>query len=390
MYKWIEINLDAIKENYLKVRDFVREETKILGVVKADAYGHGIIEVSRELENQGIDYLGVTEISEGIQLREAGINVPILVFGPFLPEDIYYIKEFDLTVSLADLKSIKLIKDKGVKVKTHIKLETGLGRTGIKYTQLDEMVGLLKNDENIEVEGIYTHLATAMWDDLSFTMQQYSEFLKAIEFIESKGFIIPVKHICNSAALAKFPEMHLDMVRAGTILYGQEVAGKQDFHGQLINAWALKGQITYLNELPKGHSIGYERAHILKKNSKTAIVPVGFSHGFSVEPIPRPGGVMDLIKILGKTILRYLDHSRVKTYVKIRDKYVPIIGKVGMQMTILDVSDIPDIKIGEIVELPGRRTNISPTLPKVFMKEGKPIRVRKITEKYEEISMAAK
>jgi len=390
MYKWIEIDLDAIANNFQRIREFVKKETRILGVVKADAYGHGLVEVAKEFERQGIDYLGVTEISEGVQLRKAGIKVPILVFGPFLPEDIYYIKDNELTMSLADINTIKLLAQKELSVKAHLKLETGLGRTGIKFADLEKTAEILKNNKNIEIEGIYSHLATAMWDNPSFSIKQFTEFLKAVEFIESRGLSIPIKHICNSAALTKFPEMHLDMVRAGTILYGQTVAGKQAFSSQLQDAWSLKGQITYINELPKGHSIGYERTHILKKKSRTAVVPIGFAHGFSIEPIPRPKGIRDLIRVLGKIILRYLNHSRVKTYAKIRDKNVPIIGKVGMQLTILDVTDISEIKIGETVELPGRRTSISPTIPKVFLKEGKPIKVRNVTEKYEEISIAAK
>lgn len=380
MYKWIEIDLDAIKSNYAKIREHVGEKTKVLGVVKADAYGHGIVEVSKELVQQGIDYLGVTEITEGIRLRKAGIQVPILVFGPFLPEDAGCFQEYQLTATLADLASVKNISALGLNITVHLKIETGLGRTGFKYDELTELAEVLKDIDNIRVEGIYSHLAASMWKDPSFTQLQFKGFLEAVNFLKEKGLDIPLKHICNSAALVKFPHMHLDMVRAGTILYGQEVAGQQYFKHTLRNAWKLKGQITYINQLPKGHSIGYERTHILKSQAKTAIVPIGFHHGFSVEPVPRPKGLVDLVKVLGKTILRYWDHPRVKTYARIRDKNVPVVGKIGMQITVLDVSAIPDIKVGEIVELPGRRTNISPELPKVYLREGRPIHVSKISE----------
>jgi len=245
MYKWVEVDLDAIVNNYGQVRKYVREDTKILGVIKADAYGHGLLEVAKELEKQGIDYLAVTEISEGIRLRESGIKIPILVFSPFLPEDIYCLSEYELTVSLANLEMIKQFMTKGVAVKAHIKLETGLGRTGIKIHELQEMVDLLQSAENIEIEGIYSHLATAMWDNTSFALEQYNKFVQAVEFIEKEGLALKIKHICNSAALAKFPQMHLDMVRVGTILYGQEVAGRQVFEGSLQNAWNLKRRPFY-------------------------------------------------------------------------------------------------------------------------------------------------
>lgn len=390
MYKWVEVDLDAIVNNYGQVRKYVREDTKILGVIKADAYGHGLLEVAKELEKQGIDYLAVTEISEGIRLRESGIKIPILVFSPFLPEDIYCLSEYELTVSLANLEMIKQFMTKGVAVKAHIKLETGLGRTGIKIHELQEMVDLLQSAENIEIEGIYSHLATAMWDNTSFALEQYNKFVQAVEFIEKEGLALKIKHICNSAALAKFPQMHLDMVRVGTILYGQEVAGRQVFEGSLQNAWNLKGQITYINELPKGHSIGYERSHVLARDSKTAVIPIGFAHGFSVEPIPRPKGVKDLIKVLVKTVLRFFNHSRVQAYAQIKGQKVPILGKVGMQLTILDITDLSEVQVGDIVYLPGRRTNISPAIPKVFLKNGKPVKVQRVTEKYEEITLAAK
>ncbi|NLT94331.1 MAG: alanine racemase [Clostridia bacterium] len=385
MYKWIEIDLDAIKNNFLQVRQYINAQTKILGVVKADAYGHGLVEVSKELERQGIDYLGVTEIAEGIKLREAGVKTPILVFGPFLPEDAGSFQQYQLTATLSSLSMVEKLIDLGLSLTVHLKIETGFGRTGLKYAELDRLVELLNNNENINIEGIYSHLATGMWANPSFAKQQFSVFLQAVEFLEDKGLMIPLKHICNSAALVKFPEMHLDMVRAGTILYGQEAAGREDFKGHLQNAWSLKGQVTYINELPKGHSIGYERTHILKAPSKTAIVPIGYSHGFSVEPVPKPKGVLDLIKVVGKIILRFFDHPKVKVYAQIRGKSVPVLGKVGMQMTVFDVTSIPDLKIGEIVQLPGRRTNISPLLPKVYLKDKKPVSVSKIDEKYEQI-----
>ncbi|MFZ7104878.1 MAG: alanine racemase [Peptococcaceae bacterium] len=390
MYKWVEIDLDALEENYLQVRKYVRKETKILGVVKADAYGHGIVEVSKELQRLEVDYLGVTEVSEGIQLRQAGIVVPILVFGNPLPEDIDLLREFNLTITLGDINTVKIIIENDIPIRAHLKLETGLGRTGLKYSELDELVNLLKETEKIAVEGVYSHFATAMWDNLAFTTEQYNKFLEGAAYLEEKGLTIPIKHICNSAALAKFPEMHLDMVRAGTILYGQEVAGRKAFRGKLTDCWSLKGQIIYINELPRGHSIGYERAYILRRKSRTALIPIGFFHGFSVEPVPRPKGLLDLIKIIGKNILRFFDHSRVRTYARVNERAVPVIGKVGMQTTILDVTDLPQVKIGDTVDLPGRRTNIIPNIPKVFLKEGKPVKIRKMQEKYEELSMAAK
>lgn len=390
MYKWVEIDLDAIAANYQKVRKFVRKETKILGVVKADAYGHGAVEVAGELERQGIDYLGVTELDEGIKLRRAGIKTPILVFGPFLPEDTYCLKEFDLTISINNLEFLKFLAEKAIPLKAHLKLETGFGRTGLKYDQLAETADILKKNDFLNIEGAYSHLSTAMWDNSSYVKKQYEEFNRAVSFLEEKGISLPIKHICNSAALSKFPQMHLDMVRVGNLLYGQQVGGKNIFQEEFLNAWYLKSQIIYINELPKGHPIGYEQTHILKKDTKIAIIPVGYVHGFSVEPLLKPKGIINLFKVLGKNILRFFNHPRVQIYGEIKGVKVPVLGKVGMQLTILDVSHIPQVQIGDTVLLPGRRTNISVSLPKVFLKGGKPLKVRSIQEKYEQVTLAAK
>ncbi|MGI6226654.1 MAG: alanine racemase, partial [Peptococcales bacterium] len=205
MYKWIEVNLDAIKNNYVKVRENIDPKTKILAVVKADAYGHGLIEVSKELVRQGVDYLGVTEIAEGIKLREAGLSVPILVFGSFLSEDAFYFQEFKLTATLADLETIKKVIVQNLKFTFHLKVETGLGRTGLKYDQLAKFVEIIRDNNDIIFEGVYSHLATSMWSDNSFSKKQFSEFTKAIDFLKSHGFNPPLKHICNSAAFVKFP-----------------------------------------------------------------------------------------------------------------------------------------------------------------------------------------
>ncbi|SMB86337.1 alanine racemase [Desulfonispora thiosulfatigenes DSM 11270] len=381
MDKWVEVNLDKIANNFLEVRNFVADETKILGVVKADAYGHGIIESSRELQRQGIDYLGVTEVSEGIKLRRAGIFVPILIFSSCLEEELEYTKRYNLTITLNNLELIQFIVGKQIELKVHLKVETGLGRTGIKVGQLPEIIDILKENPQIEVEGLYTHLATAMWREKSFVDKQFSEFNKAIKLLTEKGVSIPLKHICNSSALVKYPKMHLDMVRAGTILYGQDEGG-QVFSGKMQDPWSLKAKVIYLNQLEKGHSVGYERIYVLKRKSKIAVVAIGFYHGFSVEPIAHPKKILDLTKILAKTFLRFINHPRMKTYGYIKGKRVPVVGKVGMQLTMLDVTDVVDIQIGDIVELTARRTNLSTLIPKLYIKENEIIS----QSSYEEIS----
>lgn len=386
MDKWIEIDLSAIEHNYKLIRNTVRSEIKILGVVKANAYGHGLIEVAKELENQDLDYLGVTEIAEGLQLRQQGLKKPILVFGPSLREGLTVAQDYDLTITVGDLATLEHLQENNLALKVHLKIETGLGRTGFKLQDLEEVYNLISNSQ-ILVEGIYTHLATAMRANSSFVKEQFAQFSKATEFFEQQGMPIGLRHICNSEALVKFPEMHLDMVRAGNILYGH---GGGQLAQELQNPWAFKAKITYITDLPKGHSVGYERSYFLPRDAKIAIVPIGIFHGYSMEPVVRSNNLGDLIKALGKLILRYFNHPLTKTYVTINGTEAPVIGKVGMQQTIVDVTQLQDVQIGDVVELTGRRVNISPFLPQLYKKEGQIIKLRRIKEEIEGVKLTAK
>ncbi|NMA01371.1 MAG: alanine racemase [Clostridia bacterium] len=386
MNKWIEIDLSAIEHNYKLIRNTVRSGVKILGVVKADGYGHGLVEVAKELELQGIDYLGVTEIDEGLQLRQQGIKKPILVFGPPLIEDLTVAQDHDLTITLGDLTTLKYLKENNLELKVHLKLETGLGRTGFKLGDLEEVCNLINNSQ-IQIEGVYTHLATAKWANPSFVKEQFAQFSKATEFLKQRGMTIGLCHICNSEALVKYPEMHLDMVRAGNILYGH---GGGKLAQELQNPWTLKAKITYITHLPKGHSVGYERSYFLPRDAKIAILPIGIFHGYSIEPIVRSNSISDLIRAVGKLILRYFNHPLTRTYVTINGSQVPVIGKVGMQQTILDVTQLNEVNVGDVVELTGRRINISPLLPQLYFKEGQIIKIRRLKEEIEGVKLAAK
>lgn len=368
MDKWIEIDLDAIAENYKNIRKFVPPSIKILGVVKADAYGHGLVETAKILAAHNIDYLAVTEIEEGIILRKAGLEIPILVFSTPLPENMAMGIDYDLTITLNSLESLQKVLEEKLALKVHLKIETGLGRTGLSLEQIPQVINYLKNVNNLKLEGIYTHLATAMWSNNNFAREQFHKLQTVIDLFAQSGIQFPIRHICNSKALVKFPEMHLDMVRAGTILYGQDSCGAK-LAQELQDPWQLKARIISLSSLPKGHSVGYERTHILKRDSQIAVVPIGFFHGFSVEPIPHPKTLKDLAKVLAKNILRYFHHPLVTSYAYLGEYKIPVIGKVGMQLTMLDVTDIPGVKIGDIVTLPGRRTSISPLVEKIFICE---------------------
>lgn len=372
MDRWIEVDLAKLTHNFRLIRQYVAPEIKILAVVKADGYGHGLVGVGKHFASLGADYLGVTEIAEGVMLREADISVPILIFAPFLAEDLSRLAQYDLTATISSLAMLKSLGEADLPFKCHLKLETGLGRTGFSLNDLSEGIIQLGNYPQITVEGVYTHLATAMWKNNQYVKEQMAVFEQGVQLLETSGYKNLLKHAANSAALIKYPNYHLDMVRVGTILYGQEGGAYQrQLGGALQDSWCLKSRITAIEYLPKGHGVGYERAFITKRPTKIAIVPVGYSHGLGIEPIMRTRKLKDLLKVLAKTLLRYANHNRMQLYGQINHQRAPIVGKIGMQLAMIDITDVAEATVGDTVILPARRTLIDPTIVKIYLDEEK-------------------
>lgn len=368
--RWVEIDLEAIKHNLISVRTRLNQGVKVLGVVKGDAYGHGAIGVARLLEAEGIDMLGVTTLEEGLELRNAGIKVPILIFSPLLPHEIEIAILNDLRVSISHEKMarwlIKSVERLGTKTYVHLKIETGMGRTGLWPRDVIGITKILASNKLVEVEGIYSHLATAMWKDKKYARQQFSIFQSVVNNFIQEGINIPLKHISNSAGILDLPDFNLDMVRVGTLLYGQlpsnEVIGKLE----LRDPWKLKAKVIYLHHLPKGYSIGYSRTYTAKRNSIIATVPMGFVDGIQVEPVGKPANILEVLKVAIKSLLLFLGHKRMIPVARYKGYRLPFVGKVGMQLTMLDATDCPELQVGDIVELPARRTSVNAKIPKVY------------------------
>lgn len=369
MERWIEVDLSKLAHNFRLIRQALPAEVKLLAVVKADAYGHGLVPVGRLFAELGADYLGVTDIAEGEALRQAGVTVPILVFAPFLPEELSRLVAADLTATLSNLTQLRALAEQKLDFSAHLKLETGLGRTGFKPgEELREAITLLADQPQITVQGVYTHFATAMWSDDRYVKEQLTLFDQGVQQLAAAGYAGLIRHAANSAAMMKYPQARLDMVRAGTILYGQEgEAYQKQLGGTLEDGWSLKARVVALERLPKGHGVGYERAYITKRPTTVAIVPVGYSHGVGVEPVLRTKRLKDALKSVAKTMLRYVDHPRMRVYVTGRGKKMPILGKVAMQLLMADATDVPDLAVGDVVTVPARRTTINGTLPKVYL-----------------------
>ncbi|MDX9873076.1 MAG: alanine racemase [Clostridia bacterium] len=378
--KWVEIDLAAIAHNFYQVRQLLDATTRILAVVKADAYGHGASETARTLEALGADMLGVTSVAEGKSLRENGITIPILVFGPFLPEEAALIVEYDLTPSIAAHNQIgwlrQALSERNRTIKVHLKIETGMGRTGLLPEEAAAAALEILSVPGMIPEGVYSHFAAAMGPDKTYTYKQYERFQTALQALEQAGVSGLIRHIANSAAIIDLPGMQLDMVRTGTLLYGQFPSPRQEKSLSLQNTWQFRSRIIYLHDLPAGHSIGYGRTYKTTRPSRIAVIPVGFTDGLQMEPLFKPAGFVDLAKGIAKQILYYLNHPLVTPAVTIpaegRSRTARIVGKIGMQLTMVDVTGIPGIEIGTLVQAPIRRTAVSPAVPRLYLRGNSP------------------
>lgn len=383
-HSWVEINLDAISHNYKSVKERLDPNVKVLGVVKADAYGHGALEVSRLLVSCGIDMLGVTTVQEGRFLRERGIEAPILVFGSFLPSEAGVIVQYGLVATVAGMDSIewleKALAGKAQQLAVHIKIETGMGRLGFWPEEAVAAAKRIKEAPNLILDGVYSHLSTAMNSRNTYVQRQISIFKNVLAGLKGAGITGFTAHLANSAAIMNFPETHLDMVRAGTLLYGQSPAGP-DAKIDLRDPWSLKTRVIYLKDLPPGHSVGYGRTYVTKRKTRMALLPLGYVDGISMEPILKPSGLTDMLKGMAKIMLQYIGHSRVRIPVHFPGGTGYVIGKPGMQLTMVDATDIPDIEVGTPACVTARRTAVNPAISKVFMKNSEIIAITRFDEK---------
>lgn len=336
---WAEIDISALVHNFKLIRE-AASDCKIMAVVKANAYGHSAADIAPVLEKQGADYFAVSNIDEALQLREYGIKKPILILGytPVEMADVLYrngisqcvySKEYALALSRAALKSKALPK-------IHIKLDTGMSRLGFdcrgeELCGIDDAISSASLD-GLVLEGIFTHFASAdrsaVLED-GFTNAQYKRFSAALERFHKAGLSPVLCHCCNSAALLLDGEKHLDICRPGIILYGLAPSDAPELERELIPVMTLKSVVSMVKEIAEGDTVSYGRSFKAKENMKIATVAAGYADGY-----PR------LLSNKGEVI--------------INSKKARVLGKVCMDQMLVDVTDIPDVKMGDEVILFGK------------------------------------
>jgi len=337
---WAEIDLGAVKYNFNLVRKIVGKNTKILVAVKANAYGHGVLEVSKTLRSLGVNYLGVATVDEGIYLRRHGIKLPVLVLGSVLKYELRAAILNNLTLTVCDSTILKAIdaaaKAAKKKVRVHAKIDTGMGRIGVWHEEAEHFIKDIVKYGNLELEGIYTHFPSADEEDKTFTMRQIRNFEGLVDDLEKEGIKIPLVHAANSMGLMGYKDSHFNLVRPGIMIYGLYSDNKVRRHKVLRPAMSLKTKIVYLKHVPKGRSVSYGRTHYTKTDTLIATLPVGYADGYS----------------------RLLSN---KAQVIIRGKKAPVVGIVCMDQTMVDVGHINGVKVGDEVILIGKsgKENIS-------------------------------
>lgn len=335
---WIEIDRRAIKHNYKIFRSCINPETKLMSVVKSNAYGHGLIDFSKEVASLGADWLGADSIVEALHLREVGIKKPILVLGYTLPKRFVEAVENNLSLSISSFESLNnlLKRAKGFKaaIRIHVKVDTGMHRQGFFPEDMEKVCALIEGNSKIIFEGIFTHFAAAK--NPSFpdsTNKQIEEFEKALSVVDRFGFK-PIRHASATAGTLLYPKAHYDMVRIGIGMYG--IWPSKEVEKFFTNKLNLKPVLTWktlvgeVKTLPNGGGVGYDFTESLPKNSKIAVCPIGYWHGY--------GRVFSSI---GNVL--------------VNGKRVRIVGRVSMDMIILDVTKVANVKVGDEVVLIGRQ-----------------------------------
>lgn len=329
---WAEINLSALRHNFQTVKGHLSPATRLLAVVKANAYGHGLVEVARVTLEEGAAFLGVSSIEEGILLRQAGIQHPVLVLGSLYPfENFSAILEYQLTPTIASLAAAErldgLTRPRGLRWPVHLKLDTGFGRIGVSRAHALDFIRKAAGLEGLVLEGIYTHFATSDTDP-AYTQEQIRQFKGLLQAARQQGIRIPIAHAANSAALLRFPETHLELVRPGISLYGVAPFPMPEADLALEPALCWKTRVIYVKTVPPGCSISYGRTYVSTRPTRVATLAVGYADGY-----PR------LLSNRGEVLLR--------------GRRVQVIGRVTMDMMMVDATDLPDCRVGDEAVLLG-------------------------------------
>ncbi|MGH9845492.1 MAG: alanine racemase [Blastocatellia bacterium] len=367
---WAEISLAALRRNYRNIKQTLSPGAQLMAVVKADAYGHGAIECARALESIGADWFGVALIEEGVALRRAGITQPIFCVGGFWQEQAEEVVQQAITPALFRLDQAEELdaraREAGRAVNYHLKIDTGMGRLGVPASEVAEFSRALTRFDHIRLDGLMTHFADADGETTEYTQRQIAQFNEILAMLRDRGFDPRVRHLAASAGLHAYPESHGTLARAGASLYGltRDVLSRRIQPLDVLPVMSLHSRIVQLKTVPAGASLGYGRTFTTVRESRIATIPIGYADGWR-RALSNRGRVL------------------------VRGHFAPVVGRVSMDLTIVDVTGIPGVELGDPLMLIGEQgkhrihaedvaaeigtisyevvTGISPRVPRVYV-----------------------
>lgn len=363
---WVEVDVTAIGNNVRAIRSFLTPHTEILAVVKADGYGHGLVQAARAALDGGATLLGVAIPEEVAHLREAGVTAPTLIMGCTPPPQADDIVRLNASAVVSYPEAAQALADaaraRGTHARVHVKLNTGMGRVGVRWNEAAALVRQVARIPGVEIEGIMTHFATADYEDQTSVRTQLARFIDVLESVAAHGIRPRFRHCANSAAVTFLPETHFDLVRPGLILYGispvplaLDIPPETGYPGihpptkrvdyarertedqrdryvpfPLQPALALKAEVVQINRLPAGDAVGYGLTYRTHRDSTFALLPLGYADGLA----------------------RALSN---RGWALLHGQRAPIAGRVSMDQTLVDVTDIPDVAVGDVAVLIGEQ-----------------------------------
>jgi alanine racemase len=351
---WALINLDALRANMRLIKERIGAERRFMGIVKANAYGHGALEVARAAQEEGAAMLGVATVDEAVALRRLGFHLPIIILGPVFPQDSEAILAHHITASLGSLEVARArnsaarkwkprqsrgrpaSRKAGEKIPVHIKVDTGMGRFGFWHEEMPGVLDALKGMRFLHFEGIFTHFSESDAASRAFTLQQLKHFNRVLEMCRARSLDPPIKHAANSGAVLQYPEAWFDIVRPGIILYGlypsMEVPRTLSAQAglKIHPVMTLVSKVVLLRDVGRGRYLSYARTYRTKSRRRIATIPIGYGDGYP----------------------RQLSN---RGYMIIRGQKAPIVGRVTMDQILLDVTTIPKVAVGDDVLIYGKR-----------------------------------
>lgn len=341
---YIEVDLDAIAHNVRALKAFIGPAVELFAVVKANAYGHGLVPVAQTVLRHGVSRLAIGRLSEGLQLRQAGIAAPVLALCYLMPDELRIAVERDLVPTVGEMESALVVSALGVArqkpVPVHVKIDTGMGRYGVMPDQAVSFFNQIATLPGLAVEGVFTHFATADERDKTFAREQFQIFQDVLAELSVAGHSIPLLHAANSAAALDLPETHLGAVRSGLALYGLYPSESVSHALPLKPALTLKSHVASVRQLPAGAGISYGRSYITPRPMTVALVPIGYGDGYH-RLLSNRGAVL------------------------VNGQRAPIVGRVCMDQVVVDVSGCGPVALNDEVVLIGQQGDARITVEEI-------------------------